>query len=80
MSMGKQLLVMLAAMGAVMIGVLGVRTAQAVVLLDQTSVVGGPAVSAPSQYSFTASSAQALTLTRVEAAARAPGQRQPGRR
>jgi hypothetical protein len=33
------------------------------VLLDQTNLVGVPSVAAPSEYSFTASTAQALTLT-----------------
>jgi hypothetical protein len=33
------------------------------VLFDQTNLVGLPTVAAPSQYSFTASTAQALTLT-----------------
>ncbi len=37
--------------------------ARADVLLDQTSLVGLPGVAAPVEYSFTASTAQALTLT-----------------
>jgi hypothetical protein len=38
-------------------------SANADVLLDQTDLVGLPSVAAPSEYSFTATAAQALTLT-----------------
>jgi hypothetical protein len=37
--------------------------AQAAVLLDETNLVGLPSVAQPSQYSFTAATAQALTVT-----------------
>ncbi len=40
-----------------------IGAARADVLLDQTSLVGLPGAAAPVQYSFTASNAQALTLT-----------------
>jgi hypothetical protein len=43
--------------------VLTMGSARADVLLDQTSLIGLPSVAAPSAYSFTASTAQALTLT-----------------
>jgi hypothetical protein len=46
-----------------MVGIVVARTASADVLLDQTNVVGLPSVAAPAQFSFTASTAQALTLT-----------------
>jgi hypothetical protein len=46
-----------------LITVLAARPASADVLLDQTNLVGLPSVAAPSEYSFTASTAQALTLT-----------------
>jgi hypothetical protein len=45
------------------IGALAGGKARAVTLLDQTELVGLPTVAAPSQYSFTAATAQALTLT-----------------
>jgi hypothetical protein len=45
------------------IGALAGEKAGADVLFDQTNLVGLPSVAAPSQYSFTASTAQALTLT-----------------
>src|SRR5271166_196813 len=38
-------------------------SARGQVLLDETNLVGLPTVAAPSEYSFTASTAQALTLT-----------------
>jgi hypothetical protein len=63
MSMGKRLLVILAAIGAVAGGVVTAGAAKAVVLLDEANLVSGSTVPAPSQYSFTASSAQALSLT-----------------
>ncbi len=54
----QTVLVLWAASGAVAMG-----TARADVLLDQTNIVGLPSVAAPFQYSFTAATAQALTLT-----------------
>jgi hypothetical protein len=45
------------------IAALAATPASADVLLDQTNLVGLPSVPAPSQYSFTAATAQALTLT-----------------
>jgi len=45
------------------IGALAGEKATADVLLDQTELVGLPTVAAASQYSFTASTAQALTVT-----------------
>jgi hypothetical protein len=53
-----QMLLFFSAMGA-MAG----EKASADVLLDQTELVGLPSVAAASQYSFTAATAQALTLT-----------------
>src|SRR5277367_3722945 len=43
--------------------VLTAGLAHADVLLDQTNLIGLPTVAAPSSYSFTAATAQALTLT-----------------
>ena len=48
---------------AVSLVALATGSARADVLLDQTSLIGLPTVAAPSGYSFTASTAQALTLT-----------------
>jgi hypothetical protein len=48
---------------AVSLVALATGVARADVLLDQTSLIGLPSVAAPSAYSFTASTAQALTLT-----------------
>jgi hypothetical protein len=45
------------------VGIMAARTASADVLLDQTNLVGLPSVAAPAQLSFTATTAQALTLT-----------------
>jgi plastocyanin len=42
--------------------------ARADVLLDETNLIGLPSVAAPSEYSFTASTAQALTLTLTDLA------------
>jgi len=54
----QTVLILWAASSAVVVG-----TARADVLLDQTNIVGLPTVAAPFQYSFTAATAQALTLT-----------------
>lgn len=48
---------------ATALGILTAGTASADVLLDQTNLVGVPSAAAPAQLSFTATSAQALTLT-----------------
>jgi len=45
------------------VGMLAARTASADVLVDQTNLVGVASVAAPAQLSFTATTAQALTLT-----------------
>jgi len=47
----------------VALALLGVSPAHADVLLDQTSIIGLPSVAPPAEYSFTAATAQALTLT-----------------
>lgn len=48
---------------AAILTLLSAAPANADVLLDQTNLVGLPTVPAPSEYSFTATTAQALTLT-----------------
>jgi hypothetical protein len=50
-------------MTVALIAALAPRPANADVLLDQTNLVALPSVAAPSEYSFTAGTAQALTLT-----------------
>jgi len=45
------------------VGMMAARTASADVLVDQTNLVGVASVAAPAQLSFTATTAQALTLT-----------------
>jgi hypothetical protein len=45
------------------VGAMAAWTASADVLLDQTNLVGLPSIAAPAQLSFTATTAQALTLT-----------------
>jgi hypothetical protein len=50
-------------LNVVVLAALAVAPAHAQVLLDQTSIIGIPSVAPPAQYSFTAATAQALTLT-----------------
>ncbi len=58
-----KLLLGFAGTAAVAVAVSSAGPARADVLLDETNLVGLPNVAAPSEYSFTASTAQALTLT-----------------
>jgi hypothetical protein len=50
-------------LGLLWIAVCGTASAQSTTLFDQTDAVGLPTVAPPSQYSFTAATAQALTVT-----------------
>ena len=50
-------------LNVVVLAMLAAAPSQADVLLDQTNIIGIPSVAPPAEYSFTAATAQALTLT-----------------
>jgi len=68
--MRKSLLILLLA--ATGIAQLAARPARADVLLDETNLIGLPAVAPPSEHAFTASAAEALTVTLTDIQVPAP--------
>jgi len=63
MGTGMPRLMMKLLLKAASIAALAAAAAQADVVLDETNLVGLPSAAAPAKYSFTAATAQALTLT-----------------